>query len=402
MNRKNLNFFNKINNFFRKKRQIKKDPSKKTKILKKNNPGLTTSSFKTTIAKSNGMYFFNKLCSLFRKKKVTKKESVPSNKTKIIKPKQVTLTPLVKESITVSKANNQTTKALKKTERKNKTKNKKNRQNKKNKQKQPTTNPVTPIQINPASDPITPIPAYLIPDDSVAPKPTDPAPEITLELPSQIKDVSVTPIPTDPTPEISLESPAQIKDDSVTPIPKDPAPEISLELPAQIKIVITGSVGAGKTTAIFSVSDKEPVTTESPPTDDVKKLKNSTTTSMDYGSYKKLDSKVHVYGTPGQKRFSFMSEVLTKGAGGLIILISNNQEDPVTELEYYLNNNAEFLTKNPAVIGITHLDENDEHMSIYSDFMKKSKLKWPVIPVDARKKTDVFGLIDKVIQAKFG
>ncbi len=166
--------------------------------------------------------------------------------------------------------------------------------------------------------------------------------------------------------------------------------------------MITGSVGAGKTTAIFSISDVDPITTESPPTDDVKKLKSSTTTSMDYGSFTKFGSKVHVYGTPGQKRFSFMSEVLTKGAGGLIILISNNQDDPVDELEYYLDNNKDFLTKNPAVIGITHMDESTKNISIYTDYIKKKQLNWPIIPIDARNADDVLGLIDQVIDAKFG
>ena len=96
---------------------------------------------------------------------------------------------------------------------------------------------------------------------------------------------------------------------------KAPIHKLNVKLPPQIKLVITGSVGAGKTTAIFSISDKAPVTTETKPTDDVLMMKATTTTSMDYGSYwYSSTTKVHVYGTSGQQRFGFMSDVLTKGS----------------------------------------------------------------------------------------
>jgi signal recognition particle receptor subunit beta len=182
----------------------------------------------------------------------------------------------------------------------------------------------------------------------------------------------------------------------------DPIHKHAANLPAQIKVVITGSVGAGKTTAIHAVSEKPPITTETAPSDTVKEIKNTTTTSMDYGSYTNSDSKIHVYGTPGQQRFSFMSAVLTKGACGLIILITNNQDKPLEDLDHYLTNNKEFLSKKPAVVGITHLDVNSSHdISIYSDFMEKQGINWPVIPVDARKSADVLNLINHVTQAAF-
>lgn len=167
-----------------------------------------------------------------------------------------------------------------------------------------------------------------------------------------------------------------------------------------IKIVITGSVGAGKTTSIIAVSEKPPVLTERVMTDDQKGLKSTTTTSMDYGSYTHLGRKIHIYGTPGQQRFSFMSDLLTIGAKGLVILISNNQKDPLDDLNHYLQNNKQFLSNNPAVVGIAHLDKNDkEDVSLYTRFMEKHGIKWPVIPVDTRKKDDIVGLIDTLIQA---
>ena len=49
------------------------------------------------------------------------------------------------------------------------------------------------------------------------------------------------------------------------------------------KIVFAGPVGAGKTTAIKSLSDIEVVSTDASATDDVKLMKATTTVAMDYG-----------------------------------------------------------------------------------------------------------------------
>ena len=176
--------------------------------------------------------------------------------------------------------------------------------------------------------------------------------------------------------------------------------QVNNEKLSSIKVVITGSVGAGKTTSIIAVSEKAPITTETAPSDEVKAMKSSTTITMDYGSYIHQGRKIHIYGTPGQQRFGFMSEVLTKGAYGLIILISHNQKDPLEELNYYLQNNKKFLSTNPGLIGVTHLDVSDKHdISTYTDYMEEIGVKWPVRAVDARKKSDMQGLIEQLIEA---
>lgn len=179
--------------------------------------------------------------------------------------------------------------------------------------------------------------------------------------------------------------------------------DLRARIPSQVKLVITGSVGAGKTTAIGSLSDKEPLTTEAKPSDEVSLLKATTTTSMDYGTFKhNLKSKIHLYGTPGQKRFSFMGAILTEGASGLIILINNNQEEPLTDLDFYLTHNEEFLQKNHAVIGITHFDVNNTHgIPEYTNFLGEFGMQLPIVPIDARESSDVLKLVDIILDATF-
>lgn len=167
----------------------------------------------------------------------------------------------------------------------------------------------------------------------------------------------------------------------------------------QIKLVFTGSVGAGKTTAIASISETPPVLTEARPSDDVASRKSATTVAMDYGQLTLEDgSKLHLYGTPGQRRFDFMCHILTKGALGLIVLVNNAGPNPLEDLDYYLNLNADFLRERPAVIGVTHLDvaETPTLEDYYASLSERGEL-WPVFRADAREREDMAVLIEALM-----
>jgi hypothetical protein len=168
----------------------------------------------------------------------------------------------------------------------------------------------------------------------------------------------------------------------------------------KIKLVFTGSVGAGKTTAIGTLSEVPVLSTEAKPSEsEVARRKATTTVAMDYGEITLEDGqKVHLYGTPGQRRFDFMCHILCQGALGLIILIDNTHPDPLSELDYYLNLNANFLSDNMAVIGITHYDENDKpSIEDYCQCLHERGEFWPVMHADARKAEDMALLIDTLL-----
>lgn len=168
----------------------------------------------------------------------------------------------------------------------------------------------------------------------------------------------------------------------------------------QIKLVFTGSVGAGKTTAIAAISEVPVVTTEAKPSEaDVAHRKGSTTVAMDYGEITLEDGgKVHLYGTPGQRRFDFMCHILCRGALGIIILIDNTLSDPLADLDYYLNLNAEFLGKGMAVIGVTHYDLNERpSIEDYCHCLRERGESWPVVRADARRGGDVVLLVETLL-----
>lgn len=177
-------------------------------------------------------------------------------------------------------------------------------------------------------------------------------------------------------------------------------PPLAYDARKQTKLVFTGSVGAGKTTAITAISEVPVLTTEAKPSEAaVARRKPSTTVAMDYGKITLEDGHtVHLYGTPGQRRFDFMCHILCRGALGLIILIDNTHPDPLSDLDYYLNLNADFLSQGMAVIGVTHYDVSERpSIKDYCDCLHERGEFWPVVRVDARKSGDVVMLVETLL-----
>lgn len=167
----------------------------------------------------------------------------------------------------------------------------------------------------------------------------------------------------------------------------------------QIKFIFTGPPGAGKTTAIASISEFPPVSTDVFATDEIAAVKHKTTVAMDFGEIT-LDNgqKVRLYGTPGQRRFDFMWKILVQGGLGLIILINNTQPDPLADLAQYLDDFADFIQQTDAVIGITCMDANaTPGIDDYYEFLQKRGEMYPVFAIDARDKDDVLLLLDALL-----
>lgn len=161
------------------------------------------------------------------------------------------------------------------------------------------------------------------------------------------------------------------------------------------KIIFTGPVGAGKTTAISSISDIPVVKTEAQASDDVQLRKSNTTVAMDYGVLNlEQGAKVHLYGTPGQERFSFMWDILAVGGMGLVLMLDNAREDPLDDLAFFVDAFRMFIQKNGMVIGVTRMDVSAQPpLHAYHDRLAKLNLNVPVFEVDARERQDVKTLL---------
>src|SRR5574341_799873 len=89
-----------------------------------------------------------------------------------------------------------------------------------------------------------------------------------------------------------------------------------------VKMVVTGPFSAGKTQFIQSVSEIDVVSTERKiSTAAEREIKDATTVAMDFGRITvDEDLVLYLFGTPGQKRFDFMWEILAEGMLGFIVL----------------------------------------------------------------------------------
>lgn len=99
-----------------------------------------------------------------------------------------------------------------------------------------------------------------------------------------------------------------------------------------LKIVVTGPFASGKTTFIQSISEIDVVATERRISNESERIKNQTTVAMDFGRITIDDELIlYLFGTPGQRRFDFMWEILSEGMLGFIVLVDSTRPETFRE-----------------------------------------------------------------------
>lgn len=99
-----------------------------------------------------------------------------------------------------------------------------------------------------------------------------------------------------------------------------------------VKIVVTGPFNAGKTEFIRTVSEIDVVSTEKKITNESERIKDATTVAMDFGRITVDEELVlYLFGTPGQKRFYFMWDILSEGMLGFVVLVDSTSPQTFRE-----------------------------------------------------------------------
>ena len=159
--------------------------------------------------------------------------------------------------------------------------------------------------------------------------------------------------------------------------------------PITVKIVIAGGFAVGKTTFIGSISEIEPLSTEAAMTehsvgvDDaggVSDRKTTTTVAMDFGRITLPGNLwLYLFGTPGQDRFMFMWDDLTRGAIGAVVLVDTERLDACFgAVDYFEARQIPFVVAINCFDGVARhtLDQVREALAIPDDV--------PVLYTDAR------------------
>jgi signal recognition particle receptor subunit beta len=104
-----------------------------------------------------------------------------------------------------------------------------------------------------------------------------------------------------------------------------------------VKMVVTGPFNSGKTQFIQAVSEIEVVSTERKITNEAERVKENTTVAMDFGRITvDADLVLYLFGTPGQKRFEFMWEILSEGMLGFVVMVDSSRPETFREAKSIL------------------------------------------------------------------
>ncbi|MEK7325123.1 MAG: ATP/GTP-binding protein [Chloroflexota bacterium] len=155
-----------------------------------------------------------------------------------------------------------------------------------------------------------------------------------------------------------------------------------------LKIVVTGPFGAGKSQFVKTISDIPVVSTERKISYREKGMKSQTTVAMDYGRVEIGDDVLHLNGTPGQARFDFMWDILSREMHGLVMVVDATAHGTFPEVRALLD---EFMTPK-AVPHIVAANKQDLDGALAPDKLRRAlglDPETPILPCTASRKTSV-------------
>ncbi len=163
----------------------------------------------------------------------------------------------------------------------------------------------------------------------------------------------------------------------------------------EYKIIVLGSMGAGKTTLVRTVANGVVIDTDVANTD-TGSSKATTTVAMDYGDVDLPNGdRLRLYGSPGQGRFDFVWPVLLEGATGVVVLIDASSSEESGRFEDYLDVLEKHAAGVPCVMGLVKLDLCPQvSPDDYYGRLEARGRRLPLVPLDPRDENQVLMMMD--------
>ncbi|EOD64095.1 GTP-binding protein [Amycolatopsis vancoresmycina] len=167
------------------------------------------------------------------------------------------------------------------------------------------------------------------------------------------------------------------------------------------KIVVAGGFGVGKTTFVGAVSEVPPMSNEAWMTEAGAGIdeippggKSTTTVAMDFGRITlRPDLLLYLFGTPGQARFWFLWDDLSRGALGAVVLVDTSRIDESFAAINYFENDSEL----PFVVAVNQFEGKPVHDL---DEVRDALALDPAVPLvtcDARDRASTIATLTELV-----
>ncbi|MBL1321059.1 MAG: GTP-binding protein [Methylophaga sp.] len=157
-----------------------------------------------------------------------------------------------------------------------------------------------------------------------------------------------------------------------------------------IKIIFTGSIGTGTKTAMGAITDVVSSKVES----------ISSGTAVAHGILLLDDGKkIHLYGIlENWQQVDFKVDSLNSACIGLVLLLDNAAENPITDLKFFLDQFDGIVDETNIVIGVIHMSLSKKMtLEDYRVELKAMSLNLPLFEVDIRQKKDISLLVQALL-----
>lgn len=164
------------------------------------------------------------------------------------------------------------------------------------------------------------------------------------------------------------------------------------------KIIFTGSMGFCRSSAVAVVADGDALSTALIKWDNAVD-KAVSEVVFDYseialgeGEYLKF------YGTCEQDRFSFMWQVFSIGALGVIIVVDDSVADPFQKLAIYVENFRQLIARNACVVCVSNLAcNNTRRLDEFAGFLASMGVVCPVVASDVVERQEVLFVLELLL-----